>query len=585
MESVSIPERFAEQVARTPDAVAVSAGTAALTYRELDERANQLAHRLIGLGVGQDDRVAVLLERSIDLVVAILATVKSGAGYVPVHEGYPADRRQWVVDHSGSLVLLADTAMRAGGLPTGVPIVVVDDDPVTAQQPTTDPSVPIHPDQIAYVIHTSGSTGHPKGVAGTQRDVLGLIFDPQWTVERHARVLMVAPYAFNVSTYEIWMPLLHGGQIVVAPPGNLEPAVLRRLIVEERITGIHLTAGLFRVLAEEAPETFAGLGEILTGGDVIAPAAVRRVLDASPDLVIRAMYGATEATLFSAHHPLTAGYRPGTVVPVGGPLSDVTIHILDDRLSPVPTDVEGEIYISGRGVARGYHDSTELTAERFVADPFGAPGLRMYRTGDLARRNDDGLIEFVGRATSQVKILGFRIELAEVEATLAGFPGVAHAVVVVRELELGEKRLVGYVVPESGDIDLGALRVHARETLPDYMVPAALVALETLPLTPNGKLDRAAMPEPDFGGVSTYRAPETPLQEALCAVFSSVLEVPKVGIDDSFFDLGGQSLQAMRLLSRIRSELGVDLLINVLFDIPTTAGLATYIDHEAAKAA
>ncbi|MGB3442488.1 MAG: non-ribosomal peptide synthetase [Actinophytocola sp.] len=585
MGSLAIPERFAEQVARTPDAVAVSAGTAKLTYRELDERANQLAHRLIGLGVRQDDRVAVLLERSIDLVVAILATVKSGGVYIPVHEDYPADRQQWVVDHSDVAVLLADTTMRDAGLPTGVPVVIVDDDPATEEQPVTDPSVPIHPDQLAYVIHTSGSTGHPKGVAVTQRDVVRLIFNTQWTVERHARVLMVAPYAFNVSTYEIWMPLLHGGQVVVAPPGLLEPAKLRELITEERITGIHLTAGLFRVLAEESLDTFTGLSEILTGGDVISPGAVRRVLDACPDIVIRAMYGVTECSLFSAHHPLTASYTPGMLVPVGDAFNDVTIYILGDRLEPVPNGIEGEIYIAGRGVSRGYFGRTDLTAEVFVADPFGGPGARMYRTGDLARRNDDGLIEFVGRASSQVKILGFRVELAEVEAALVDYPGLAQVVVVVRELESGEKRLVGYVVAESGEIDLGALRAHARQTLPDYMVPAAFVQLESLPLTSNGKLDRKAMPEPDFEATSAYRAPETPLQEALCAIFASVLETPKVGIDDSFFDLGGQSLQAMRLLSRIRAELDVDLLINVLFDVPTVAGLAEHIDTDAAAAA
>ena len=584
MESFSVPERFSEQVARTPDAIAVSAGETRLTYRELDQRANQLAHRLIALGVRQDDRVAILLERSIDLVVAILATVKSGAAYVPLHEGYPADRRQRVVDHSAPAVLLADSAMRGSGLPDGVPTVVVDDDPDTAGQPVDDPAVPVHPDQLAYVIHTSGSTGHPKGVAVTQRDVVRLIFDPQWTPERHERVLMVAPYAFNVSTYEIWMPLLHGGHIVLAPPGNLELDTLRRLITEERITGIHLTAGLFRVVAEESPETFTGVSEILTGGDVIAPNAVRHVLDACPDIVVRAMYGVTETSLFSAHHPLNADYRPGTVVPVGSALSDVTIHILDDRMAPVPTDIEGEIYVAGRGVARGYFGDPEQTAERFVADPFGEPGTRMYRTGDLARHNDDGLIEFVGRASSQVKILGFRIELAEVEAVLAGYLGLTHVVVVVRELESGEKRLVAYVVPESDGLDLQALRAHAREALPDYMVPAAFVELESLPLTLNGKLDRNRMPEPDFDDVATYREPSTPRQEKLCAIFASVLEVPKVGIDDSFFDLGGQSLQAMRLLGRIRAELGVDLLINVLFDVPTVSGLDKHIEGEQAAA-
>lgn len=584
MESFTIPERFAEQVARTPDAVAVSAGETRLTYRELDEWANRLAHRLIALGVRQEDRVAILLERSVDLVVAILATVKAGAAYVPVHEGYPPDRRQWVIDHSAPAALLADSAMRVGGLPDGVPTVVVDDDPDTDRQPVEDPAVPVHPDQLAYVIHTSGSTGHPKGVAVTQRDVVRLIFDPQWTPERHERVLMVAPYAFNVSTYEIWMPLLHGGHIVLAPPGRLELDTLRRLISEERITGIHLTAGLFRLIAQESPETLTGLSEILTGGDVIAPNAVRRVLDTCPDLVVRAMYGVTESTLFAAHHPLPADYQPGTVVPVGSALSDVTIHILDDRLAPVPSGVEGEIYIAGRGVARGYFGEPEQTAEWFVADPFGEPGTRMYRTGDLARRNDDGLIEFVGRATGQVKILGFRIELAEVEAALAGYPGIAHAVVVVRELEAGEKRLVAYVVAESEGLDVQALRAHARQALPDYMVPAAFVELEALPLTLNGKLDRDRMPEPSFDNVGSHREPSTPRQETLCAIFASVLERPKVGIDDSFFDLGGQSLQAMRMLARIREELGVDLLINVLFDVPTVAGLDDHIESEQAAA-
>jgi amino acid adenylation domain-containing protein len=584
MESLTIPARFAEQTARTPDAVAVSAGGDKLTYRELDERANQLAHRLIGLGVRQDDRVAILLERSIDVVVAILGTVKAGGVYVPVHEDYPAVRQQWVVDHSDVSVLLADSVTHEVGLPGGVPIVVVDDDPETAEQPTTDPSVPVHPDQLAYVIHTSGSTGDPKGVAVTQRDVVRLILNPQWTVGRHARVLMVAPYAFNVSTYEIWMPLLHGGQVVVAPPGHLEPATLRDLITSERITGIHLTAGLFRVLAEESLETFTGLSEILTGGDVISPAAVRRVLEACPDIVIRAMYGVTECSLFSAHHPLTASYQPGTLVPVGDAFSDVTIHILDRRLVPVRDGTEGEIYIAGRGVSRGYFGRTDLTAEVFVADPFGEPGARMYRTGDLARRNDNGLIEFVGRASSQVKILGFRVELAEVEAALTSYPGLAQVVVVVLELESGEKRLVGYVVAESGHIDMGALRAHARQTLPDYMVPAAFVQLDSLPLTSNGKLDRRAMPAPDFEATSAYRAPETPLQESLCAIFSSVLEVSTVGVDDSFFDLGGQSLQAMRLLARIRSELDVDLLINVLFDVPTVSGLAKHIEGDSAAA-
>jgi amino acid adenylation domain-containing protein len=575
----SIPARFAEQVARTPHATAVSeaASGAELTYRELDQRANRLAHHLIGLGIGHEDRIAVLLERSADLVVAFLAILKAGGAYLPVHEADPADRRQWIVDHAGPAVLLVDRAARAAGVPTGVPVVTVDD-PAIAGQPATAPEVSIHPEQLAYVIHTSGSTGEPKGVAVTQRDVVHLLFDPKWAVDRHERVLLVAPYAFDVSTYEIWMPLLHGGQVVIAPAGRLEPSTLRRLITTYRITGMHLTAGLFRVLAEEAPETFTGLREILTGGDVIAPTAVRQVLDACPDVVIRALYGATEGTVFSAHHLITRDTELGKLVPIGDALTDITIHILDGSLSCASTGVIGEIYLAGAGVARGYLGQAGLTAERFVADPFGPPGSRMYRTGDLARRNADGLIEFAGREDSQVKILGFLVDLAEVEAALADYPGVVQLVVLAREREDGNKQLIGYVVPEPGELDLAALRAHAKSKLPGYMTPDVFVRLDSLPLTANGKLDRAAMPEPDFDQVLTSRAPETPLQKELCEIFSSLLGVAEVGIDDSFFELGGQSLQAMRLTNRIGAAVGIGVSMNTLFDRPTVAELAAYID-------
>jgi len=579
MTAFSIPARFGEQVARTPHATAVSeaASGADLTYRQLEQRANRLAHHLIGLGVGHEDRVAVLMERSADLVVALLAILKAGGAYLPVHEADPVDRRQWIVDHARPAVLLVDDATRAAGVPAGVPVVTVDG-PAIAGEPTTDPQVPIHPGQLAYVIHTSGSTGQPKGVMVTQQDVVRLLSDPQWAVERHARVLLVAPYAFDVSTYEIWMPLLHGGQVVVAPPGRLEPSALSQLITTYRITGLHLTAGLFRVLAEEAPETLTGVREILTGGDVIAPAAVRQVLDACPGIVIHAMYGATEGTVFSAHHLLTRDTELGKIVPVGDVLTGIRIHILDDRLTPAPAGVIGEIYLAGEGVARGYLGQAGLTAERFVADPFGRPGSRMYRTGDLARRNAGGLIEFAGREDSQVKILGFLVDLAEVEAALADYPGLAQLVVLVREREDGNKQLVGYVVPEPGGLDLAALRAHATTKLPGYMVPAVFVRLDALPLTANGKLDRAAMPEPDFDQVPASRAPQTPLQQALCGIFSSLLDVPEVGIDDSFFELGGQSLQAMRLCSRIGAAVGVGISMNTLFDSPTVAQLAAYID-------
>ena len=583
MTAFSIPARFAEQVTRTPEATAVSdaASGVDLTYRELDGRANRLAHHLIGLGVGCEDRVAVLMERSADLVVALLAILKAGGAYLPLHEADPADRRQWIVDRARPVVLLADDAMRAAGLPAGVPAVAVGD-PGIAGRPSVDPQVSIHPGQLAYVIHTSGSTGRPKGVAVTQREVVRLLSDPQWTVERHARVLQVAPVAFDVSAYEIWMPLLHGGQVVVAPPGRLEPAVLRELIATYRITGIHLTAGLFRVLAEEAPATLTGVSEVLTGGDVIAPAAVRRVLDACPDVVVRALYGATEATVFSAHQVLTRETELGTVVPIGDALTGITIHVLDEGLSPTPAGAAGEIYLAGEGLARGYLGRPGLTAERFVADPSGRPGSRMYRTGDMARATAAGTIEFVGREDSQVKILGFLVDLAEVEAALADYPGLAQVVVLAREREDGNTQLVGYVVPGTGELDLAAVRAHARTRLPGYMAPEVFVALDALPLTANGKLDREAMPEPDFDQVLASRAPETPLQQQLCAMFSSLLAVGQVGIDDSFFELGGQSLQAMRLCSRIGAAVGVGVSMNTLFDTPTVAELAAHIEAKRA---
>lgn len=273
------------------------------------------------------------------------------------------------------------------------------------------------------------------------------------------------------------------------------------------------------------------------------------------------------------------------MVPIGDPLTGVTLRVLDEHLAPVPADAAGEIYLADAGVARGYFDQPGQTAERFVADPFGAPGSRMYRTGDLARRTAAGVLEFLGRADSQVKILGFLVEPAEVEAALAGYPGVAQAVVLVRELENREKQLVGYLVPESGELDLAALRAHTRTRLPEYMVPAAFVLLDSLPLTANGKLDRAAMPAPDFDQAPASRAPETDLHRVLCGLFSSVLGVPEVGIDDSFFALGGQSLQAMRLLNQIRTETGVDILVNTLFDAPTVAELAEFVDAKRTTAA
>ncbi len=399
---------------------------------------------------------------------------------------------------------------------------------------------------------------------------------------------MLAPYAFGVSTYELWVPLLRGGRLVLAPPGRLDVGTLRRLITEHQISAVHVTAGLFRVVADEAPECFAGVREVLTGGDVISAKAVQQVLQACPDTVVRATYGATELSAFITNSPMRAPYSMGLTVPVGRGMDNTRLHILDEHLGPLPAGEVGDLYVGGDRLARGYYRRPDVTAERFVADPFARAGQRMYRTGDQVRMRQDGLIEFVGRSGDQVKIRGYRVELAEVESVLARYHGLAHTVVVAREVEDGEKRLIAYVVAEAGQVgtelvetgqvDIDGLRAHATELLPEYMVPSAFVTLDSLPLTPNGKVDRKALPEPVVEASSNYRAPQTARQEILCSLFAEVLGVPRVGLDDSFFDLHGESLMAMRLISSIQDRLSIELLVSDIFDAPTVAELDQQVE-------
>jgi amino acid adenylation domain-containing protein len=604
MDANSVQERFAQVVARTPGAIAVSSPAGALTYAELDERANRIARRLIGLGVRPEDPVMVLQERSIELVASILGIVKAGALYLPLHSAYPLQRLQWIADSMGKPVLLADAIMRERGLPEVPTVVFADLDAKQHSLPGTDPNVRTGLDHLVHMIYTSGSTGDPMGVAVTHRGVLGLALDSCWDGGAQERILMLAPYAFSVSTYELWVPLLRGGHLVLAPPGRLDVGVLRRLISEHRISAVHVTAGLFRVVADEAPECFAGVREVLTGGDVISAKAVQQVLQACPDTVVRATYGATEMSLFITSSPMRAPYSMGPTVPVGRGLDNTRLHVLDDQLRPLPAGGVGDLYVAGSRLARGYYGRPGVTAERFVADPHLGAGQRMYRTGDQVRMRPDGLIEFVGRSGDQVKIRGYRVELAEVESVLARYHGLAHAVVVAREVENGEKRLIAYVVAEAGQagtgqagtgqagtgqagtgqagtglVDMGGLRAHAMELLPEYMVPSAFVTLDSLPLTPNGKVDRQALPEPAVEGSSAYRAPETTRQEILCSLFAEVLGVPRVGVDDSFFDLHGESLNAVRLISSIQACLGVELLVSDVFDAPTVAELDQQLER------
>ncbi|WP_455753032.1 amino acid adenylation domain-containing protein, partial [Streptomyces celluloflavus] len=578
--ATGLPELFAAQVARTPDATAVVADGVHWTYRELDARANRLAHRLIGLGVGPERAVAVRMERSADLVAALLAVVKAGGAYVPLHPAFPQDRVRWVLADTGACLVLVDESVDGALFDEGTKLVRVPDEaaaagPLDHGAEAADPGVPAGPEQLAYVMYTSGSTGLPKGVAITHHDVAQLALETSWRVATPDRVLMHSPTSFDPSTYELWSPLLTGGAVVVTPPGDLDAPVLRRLIAEHGVTSALITAGLFRAIAEETPDCFRGMRELLTGGDVVSPVAVQKVLDACPGIVVRSLYGPTEITLCTAQHPMRAAHEVGGAVSLGRPFDNTRSYVLDRFLRPVPVGVAGELYVAGVGLARGYVRAPGVTAERFVADPYGGPGARMYRTGDVVRWNAAGDLDFLGRADAQVKVRGFRIEPGEVEAVLAAHPAVRQSAVVVREDRPGDRRLAGYVVPTEGaDVDVAALRSHVRDQLPEYMIPAALVVLDRLPITVNGKLDRAALPAPAWATAESGRAPRTPQEELLCDLFAGVLGLDRVGIDDDFFDLGGHSLLATRLVSRVRAALGVELPIRVLFEAPTVAEVA-----------
>ncbi|MFI7388703.1 amino acid adenylation domain-containing protein [Streptomyces sp. NPDC049813] len=557
----TVPELFAAQLARTPHALAVEYGDVRLTYSELDARANQLAHHLIAAGVRAESLVAVWMERCVELVVAELGIVKAGGAYVPLFPDWSAGHRERVCAKAGVSVVLtaADVAATAGG-------------------PVTDPAVPVHPDQLAYVMFTSGSTGEPKGVPSSHRDATELALDQGFSDRAAQRVLMHSPHSFDSSTYEVWVPLFKGGHLVIAPPGRVDTRELAELIRSSGVTGMFLTAGLFAVMAQEHPECFASVVEVRPGGDVVSPAAVRRVQQACPGTQVVVMYGPTEVTVFATYNRIGPVAEDATEVPIGRPLDNMRLYVLDAGLRLVAPGLVGELYVAGSGVVRGYLHQAALTAGSFVASPFGT-GERLYRTGDLVRWNEHGQIMFVGRVDEQVKVRGFRVELGEIGATLTAHPDVAQAIVVAREIPgIGSgKQLVGYAAPSpaAAAAPPGAteLRRFLAERLPEYMVPAAVMVLDALPLTPIGKVDRKALPQPEFTAGES-RAPGTPQEEVLCGLFAEVLGLDRTGIDESFFDLGGHSLLATRLVSRLRTVLNAEVSVRTVFEAPTVAALA-----------
>ncbi|MFJ4834529.1 amino acid adenylation domain-containing protein, partial [Streptomyces sp. NPDC088747] len=587
--AATLSELFQAQAVRTPDAVAVVFEGVEVSYGDLNERANCLARLLIGRGVGPESRVAVMMHRSVDLVVALVAVVKAGGAYVPVDPDYPAERITFLLTDARPLLVLTSTELASRRTDSHPPYVAVDDPRTVAAlgdfdgTDPTDPTdaercarlLPAHP---AYVIYTSGSTGRPKGVAVPHEGVVNWLTWMQGTYNLTAseRVLQKTPFGFDVSVREFFWPLLQGATLVVAKPsGHRDPGYLAELIQRERVTIAHFVPSLLQVfLREPAARACTDLRAVFCSGEALSSDVAgqfRNVLN----IPLHNLYGPTEASV-----EVTAwtcdGDTSRSSVPIGGPVWNTQVYVLDAALRPVPVGVAGELYLAGVQLARGYLDRPGLTAQRFVANPF-TPGERMYRTGDLVRWNAEGQLEYLGRTDDQVKVRGFRIELGEIEAALSAHPDVAQSAMVVREDRPGDKRLVGYLVPAGGDTpqtDSAALRAHLGARLPEYMVPSALVVLDALPLTVNGKLDRKALPAPDYRPTDGGREPVTVQEELLCTVFAEILDLPTVGVHDNFFELGGHSLLATRLVSRMRSVFGAEVAIRTLFEAPTPAALA-----------
>ncbi|AGC43389.1 non-ribosomal peptide synthetase [Myxococcus stipitatus DSM 14675] len=569
----TVSQLFEAQAARTPDAVALQFQGEQLTYRQLDERSNQLAWHLRSLGVRHGARVGLSLERSLELVVGILGILKAGGTYVPVDASYPPERIHLILEEAAVSILLTQEKL-ADELPVqGTFLFCLDSDwSQVASKPTTPVPSDAGGDSLAYIMFTSGSTGRPKGVSIPHRGISRLVLGSTFIRFDAAQVfLQLAPISFDASTLELWGPLLHGARLVIFPPGSPSLQELGDALVREGITTLWLTAALFEQMALHQPHAIARVSQLLAGGDVLPLVRVREHLSRGASLVNG--YGPTESTTFTCCHPVTPGTELGSSVPIGRPIANTQVFVLDERLQPVPVGVPGELFIGGDGLAHGYLHRPELTAERFIPHPFSATrGGRLYRTGDRVRWREDGTVEFMGRRDFQVKVRGFRIELGEIEAVLQQGPGIQEAVVLAREDSPGDKRLVAYLVPAPDQtLEAQAVRAWLHQKLPEYMLPSAFVMLESFPLTANGKVDRKALPPPGNERPETgahFEAPRGPTEQALADVWAEVLGVETIGIDDSFFDLGGDSIRGIQVVAKLR-ERGVNLPMGDLLLHPT----------------
>ncbi len=597
-----VHEIFAAQAARTPAAAAVRSGADTLTYAGLDALSDRLAAALRGLGVGPETRVGLCVERGTGMLVGVLGILKAGGAYVPLDPDYPAERLAFMLADAAVPVLVAPPHLAAALPAHGAEVVDLDDfpghdTPEGEDQRGDSPlpergrvaslsepggGLPADPDTLAYVIYTSGSTGRPKGVRITHRALTNTLLTAGRAFGFAAGDEMpsLASFAFDIWLFEALLPLLSGASVRMVPRERVVdvPALVGEI---ESATLLHAVPALMRQVVEQVRSTrgtLPGLRRVFVGGDAVPPDLLGAMREAFPAAEVRVLYGPTEAAIICAAQ-VVRGEEAGGRHLIGRPIGNAPLYVLDPAGRPTPVGVPGELCIGGAGVARDYLGRPELTAAQFVPDPFGAaPGARLYRTGDRARWGADGVLEFLGRVDAQVKIRGFRIEPGEVEAQLAAHPAVREAVVLVREDAPGGKRLVGYVVPSAQGVSAAELREHLAGRLPEYMVPGALVVLEGFPLSPNGKVDRRALPAPEGADAAQYVAPRTPTEEVLAGIWAAVLGVERVGVHDGFFALGGHSLVATRVISRVREALGAELPLRALFEAPTVAGLAGRVD-------
>lgn len=579
---VPVAELFEAAAAKYSENVAVVCGENRLTYRELNQRANYLAHRLRRLGVGPETMVGLCVERSVEMIVALIAILKAGGAYVPFDAAYPEERLRFMIADTKTPVMITQKAFqRLAEADPSVRIVFVEDENGESEE---DPGAGAGARNLAYVMYTSGSTGRPKGVLVENRSIVRLVFATNYCeFGPEQTFLQFAPISFDASTLEIWGALLHGGKLVVMPPQASSLEEIERTIREHGVTTLWLTAGLFHLFIDERPEALRPLKQLLAGGDTLSAKHVRRALELLPEVRLINGYGPTEGTTFTCCHAMKRGDAVPDSVPIGRPITNTRVYILDEDLQPAAPGQEGELFAAGDGVARGYLNAPEASAEKFLPDPFSAePEERMYRTGDFARWKDDGTVEFLGRKDGQTKILGHRIEAGEIESALMEHSAVRQACVSADADDSGAKRLVAYIVPE-GETSLPAQdwKDFLRTKLPAYMVPAQYVTLNTLPLSANGKVDRSRLPRPTVQTGEPAQSRQgndgNEIEQLVEEIWRKVLQVERVGLDDNFFDLGGDSLLLVAVHSQLQKRVGREIPVTDLFDQTTIRSLAKHL--------